>query len=111
MYFAFKQSNINCFIFRFEWHSQEPHFFSDGNSPGPIGPPPSAASPLTVSPQLSDQVKTEDWRSVGPIGGERPMGPIGGERAQRRAPGPIPAPPISVANDYSPAFWNIATGR
>lgn len=47
---------------------------------------------------------------MGPIGGERPMGPIGGERAQRRAPGPIPAPPISAANDFGPAFWNIATG-
>ncbi|XP_061191259.1 ankyrin repeat domain-containing protein 17-like isoform X1 [Saccostrea echinata] len=80
----------------------------DGNSPGPIGPPPPAASPLTVSPQLSDQIKTEDRRPVGPIGGERPMGPIGGERAQRRAPGPIPAPTMSTANDYSPAFWNIA---
>ncbi|XP_056017812.1 ankyrin repeat domain-containing protein 17-like isoform X4 [Ostrea edulis] len=81
----------------------------DGNSPGPIGAPPPAASPLTVSPQMSDQIKSEDRRPVGPIGGERPMGPIGGERAQRRAPGPVSATPISVANDYTPAFWNIAT--
>lgn len=81
----------------------------DGSSPGPIGPPPPAASPLTVSPKLSDQMKSEDRRPVGPIGGERPMGPIGGERAQRRAPGPIPVPPISAANDFGPAFWNIAT--
>lgn len=75
-----------------------------------IGPPPPAASPLTVSPKLSDQMKSEDRRPVGPIGGERLMRPIGSERAQRRAPGPIPGQPISAANDFGPAFWNITTG-
>lgn len=78
-------------------------FVTEGPSPGPIGPPPSATSPLNATPPLQEQMKGEQDRRP-----PRPVGAIGGERAQRRAPG---AGVTGGGPDYGKAFWNLASGK
>ncbi|XP_069125262.1 ankyrin repeat and KH domain-containing protein 1-like isoform X1 [Argopecten irradians] len=75
----------------------------EGPSPGPIGPPPSATSPMAATPPLQEQMKGDQERRL-----PRPVGAIGGERAQRRAPGAGVTPGGGGGPDYG-KFWNLAS--